>query len=696
MPFLLRTSLSLVLLCIASLVMATAELDYTPSQAKTAIEVIKDLSTKHYRKQPLDDMLSRKLLYQLIDNLDPTKSYFLQADIDEFEQWEVRLDDMFKEGDLSAGFHIYNRYNQRAMARLQANISLLEGGFQFDLAKDEYLPLDVDSNQWSATNSDSDDDWRKRIKEAYLRLILNDKEPEAARELLIKRYTNLIKQLTQRDSEDVFQVVMNSLTSLYDPHTSYMSPRSMENFRIAMSLSLTGIGAVLQLEDEHTKIVRVVPGGPADKQGVLQAGDKIIAVGQGDEEKVDVIGWRLDDVVDLIRGPKDSIVRLELIPAKGESAGSSRDISIVRDKIQLEEQSAKAEIIDVKTKEGRYRIGVIEIPTFYLDVDAYYNRDPNFKSTTKDVLRLLGELEQENVNGIILDLRNNGGGFLQEATTLTDLFIDPGPIVQVRDSGQVISRNYRSRAEAYYRGPLVVLINRLSASASEIFAGAIQDYGRGLVVGSQSFGKGTVQVQLPVREGQLKLTESKFYRVSGNSTQHLGVVPDVTLPSYYNIDKVGESSEDNALPWDRIPAAPHRRYNLTLVSMQTLQERHEYRLQQDPDLVHLNDELVLMKERQKLKQLSLNEEKRRVEVKEYDGILLTLENKRRVAKAQPPYATIEELRAVDETEDGSKEKSEEEKSKPLSERDPLLYETGNIISDYMTLAKPPMQQAKQP
>lgn len=696
MPFLLRTSLSLVLLCIASLVMATAELDYTPSQAKTAIEVIEDLSTKHYRKQPLDDMLSRKLLYQLIDNLDPTKSYFLQADIDEFEQWEVRLDDMFKEGDLSAGFHIYNRYNQRAMARLQANISLLEGGFQFDLAKDEYLPLDVDSNQWSATNSDSDDDWRKRIKEAYLRLILNDKEPEAARELLIKRYTNLIKQLTQRDSEDVFQVVMNSLTSLYDPHTSYMSPRSMENFRIAMSLSLTGIGAVLQLEDEHTKIVRVVPGGPADKQGVLQAGDKIIAVGQGDEEKVDVIGWRLDDVVDLIRGPKDSIVRLELIPAKGESAGSSRDISIVRDKIQLEEQSAKAEIIDVKTKEGRYRIGVIEIPTFYLDVDAYYNRDPNFKSTTKDVLRLLGELEQENVNGIILDLRNNGGGFLQEATTLTDLFIDPGPIVQVQDSGQVISRNYRSRAEAYYRGPLVVLINRLSASASEIFAGAIQDYGRGLVVGSQSFGKGTVQVQLPVREGQLKLTESKFYRVSGNSTQHLGVVPDVTLPSYYNIDKVGESSEDNALPWDRIPEAPHRRYNLTLVSMQTLQERHEYRLQQDPDLVHLNDELVLMKERQKLKQLSLNEEKRRVEVKEYDGILLTLENKRRVAKAQPPYATIEELRDVDETEDGSKEKSEEEKSKPLSERDPLLYETGNIISDYMTLAKPPMQQAKQP
>ncbi|KKL97991.1 hypothetical protein LCGC14_1828910, partial [marine sediment metagenome] len=298
MPFLLRPTLTLMLLCLTSL--ATAELDYTPNQAKTAIEVIEELSTKHYRKQPLDDELSSKLLHELIDNLDPTKSYLLQEDITEFQQWETRLDDMFKAGDLSAGFFIYNRYNQRTMARLQENISLLESDFQFDLTKDEYLPIDVGTNQWPATNADADDEWRKRIKEAYLRLMLNDKEPEEARKLLIKRYTNLRKQLDQRDREDIFQLIMNSLASLYDPHTAYMSPRSMENFRIAMSLSLTGIGAVLQLEDEHTKIVRVVPGGPADKQGILKAGDKIIAVGQGDKEKVDVIGWRLDDVVDLI------------------------------------------------------------------------------------------------------------------------------------------------------------------------------------------------------------------------------------------------------------------------------------------------------------------------------------------------------------------------------------------------------------
>ncbi|MDX2350545.1 MAG: carboxy terminal-processing peptidase [Porticoccus sp.] len=670
--------------------MATAELDYTPNQAKTAIEVIEELSTKHYRKQPLDDELSSKLLHELIDNLDPTKSYLLQEDITEFQQWETRLDDMFREGDLSAGFFIYNRYNQRTMARLQENISLLESDFQFDLTKDEYLPVEVDNNQWPATNTDADDEWRKRIKEAYLRLMLNDKEPEAARELLIKRYTNLHKQLGQRDSEDIFQLIMNSLASLYDPHTAYMSPRSMENFRIAMSLSLTGIGAVLQLEDEHTKIVRVVPGGPADKQGILKAGDKVIAVGQGDEEKVDVIGWRLDDVVDLIRGPKDSIVRLELIQAQGESVGNSRDISIVRDKIQLEEQSAQAEVIHVQTDAGKYSLGVIEIPAFYLDVDAYYNRDPDFKSTTKDVLQLLQDLEKQNVDGIILDLRNNGGGFLQEATTLTDLFIDPGPIVQVQHSDQLISRNYRSRADAYYRGPLVVLINRLSASASEIFAGAIQDYGRGLVVGGQSFGKGTVQVQLPVREGQLKLTESKFYRVSGNSTQHLGVVPDIQLPSFYDVDKVGESSEDNALPWDRIPAAPHRRYNLTRVPMQTLQERHEYRLKMDPDLVHLHDKLALIKERQKVKQLSLNEIKRRGEAKEYDTVLLSLENKRRLAKELPLYPSIEEWRAVEEPEE------EGDDDRPLAEKDPILYEVGNIMSDYMSLAKSPVQQAKQP
>ena len=668
--------------------LVSAEVQFDTEQPETAVEIVDELINKHYRKQDLNDELSKQFLYKYIDNLDPAKSYLLQSDINEFQRWETELDDMLKRGDLTAGFVIFNRYIKRATERLQANIDLLESDYQFDLNQDEQLSIDLDELPWPQTMAEADELWRKRLKEAYLRLILSDKEPQAARDLLIKRYSNLSKQLSQRDNEDTFQVFMNSLAALYDPHTTYMSPRSMENFRIAMSLSLTGIGAVLQLEDENTKVVRVVPGGPADKQGILQAGDVIVGVGQDQDEITDVIGWRLDDVVDLIRGPKDSTVRLEIIPATGESAGTNREIAIIRDKIQLEEQAANSEIIEVNTDVGNYKLGVITVPTFYLDIEAFYNRDPNFKSSTRDVMRLLSELDEQKVDGIILDLRNNGGGFLQEATTLTDLFIDPGPVVQVRYSNQMISRNHRSHADAYYRGPLVVLINRLSASASEIFAGAIQDYQRGLVIGGQSFGKGTVQVQLPVRQGQLKLTESKFYRVSGNSTQHLGVVPDIELPSYFDTEKVGESADENALPWDQINAVPHRRYNFTDIPLETLKERHVYRQSKDPDLVYLNQELSLLRERRKEDSISLNESVRRDEMAKYDTTLLTIENQRRQSKGLEPYATIEEWRESRSPEDDD--------TRDLSERDPLLYETGNILADYLSLLAPKSLLANQP
>ncbi|WP_339642680.1 carboxy terminal-processing peptidase [uncultured Porticoccus sp.] len=690
MPHFIRNTLCLLLLTLTSI--ALAKVSYSPEQPKTAIEIVNELTSKHYSKQVLDDGLSNRFLSQYVNNLDPAKSYLLQSDIDEFKRWENELDNMLKKGDLSAGFYIFNRYQERAQSRLQANIDLLESGFEFDLTEDDSLNMDLEQAQWPASAQAADVFWKKRIKESYLRLILSDKEPDAARSLLVKRYTNLLNQLSQRDSEDIFQIFMNSLAELYDPHTSYMSPRSMENFRIAMSLSLTGIGAVLQREDENTKVVRIIPGGPADKQGILKAGDKIISVGQGEEEGVDVIGWRLDDVVDMIRGAKDTIVKLEIMPAVGEAAGSTREIAIVRDKIQLEEQAAKSEIIEVKNDSGNYRFGVITIPTFYLDVEAFYNRDPEFKSTTKDVQRLLGEMADQNIDGVILDLRNNGGGFLQEATTLTDLFIDPGPIVQVRDANEVVSRNHRSRYNAYYRGPLMVMTNRLSASASEIFAGAIQDYERGFVVGEQTFGKGTVQIQLPVREGQLKLTESKFYRVSGESTQNLGVVPDIELPAFYDAEIVGESSEKNALPWDKINAVPHRRYNLTDLPVDRLVERHKSRLSQDPDLRYLSDELTLMKERRAQQSISLNEEQRRQEAKEYDLTRLAIENKRRSAKGLAPYETVEEWQAensVDADPDG-------EMTIPLPERDPLLYETGNIFADVLLMSDARSMLVQQP
>src|SRR5690606_35021676 len=407
---------------------------------------------------------------------------------------------------------------------------------------------------------------------------------------------NQLRRMLKQENEDAFSMVINSLTTLYDPHTNYLSPRTAENFNINMSLSLEGIGAVLQSEDEYTKVMRLVPAGPADKQGELKPTDRIVAIGQGtDGEMVDVVGWRLDEVVEKIRGKKDTIVRLEVLPA---NSSASKVISIKRDKVKLEEQAAKKHVFDVSNGDEVYRVGIINIPTFYMDFEAYRKRDPNYKSTTRDVYQLLGELEAEKVDGIIIDLRSNGGGSLQEAATLTDLFVDPGPVVQIKQANATVSRSYRSFSPAVYRGPLVVLIDRLSASASEIFAGAIQDYGRSIVIGDQSFGKGSVQSIVPLSLGELKITESKFYRISGDSTQHRGVVPDIQLPSLIDKDKVGESSDDNrnALPWDRIHAAPHETYFDIPNLLPWINERHQARIKTDPDFVFLNEQARLMEE----------------------------------------------------------------------------------------------------
>lgn len=659
-------------------------LSFTFDQAKTATEILSKLTTKHFRKQTIGDELSKNLLFQYLDLLDPTKSYFLQTDIDEFEKWKFELDDMLKAEDLSAGFSIYNRYKLRATERLQNNIDLLDKGFVFDLTKNEFASIDIKNNRWQQSLDASNEHWRKKIKGAYLRLKLNDKEPEAARALLIKRYKNLKSRLSKSDKEDVFQIYMAALTGTFDPHTTYLSPKSMENFRISLSLSLTGIGAVLELDGEHTSIVNVIKGGPADKQGILNAGDKIIAVAQDQEEFIDIVGWQLDDVVELIRGKKDSLVKLEIIPAKAEAGSNTRKIEITRDKIKLEEQAAKSKVIEISGNGGVNRIGVIEIPTFYLDVEALYNNEPDFKSTTKDVVRLINELHtNKRVDGIILDLRNNGGGFLQEARMLTDLFIGKGPIVQVKNTNNYISKAHQSRSNIYYNGPLLVLINRLSASASEIFAGAIQDYGRGIIVGSRSYGKGTVQIQLPLKEGQIKLTESKFYRVSGESTQLLGVIPDIQLPSPYNEEIVGESALNNALPWDTIAPAKHSIYwseFLKVPPIDILRAAHKKRLLIDPDLIYLNEELNLAKKQRSLKEISLNEKIRRMQSKKYDDDLLALENKKRFSKKQSEYSSIKEWQTATDIAKDNKRKDGD----PVSpERDPILYEAGNIFSDYL-------------
>ena len=662
-------------------------------------EILDRLATRHYRGQEINDDLSKRYLAEYIEMLDPLKSYFLQSDIDNFNQWSTKLDDLARRGDVAPGFIMFNRLRDIALAQLKENIALLESDYEFDLTQDETIVIDGDERTWMVTPEERSDYWCKRLKDAMIRLLLNDKEPTKARELLIKRFNTQMTQMAQRDSQDVFQLYVNALAALYDPHTSYFSPRTTDNFQINMSLSLEGIGAELTTEDEYTKISRIIPGGPADLQGILKARDKIISVGQSANDMVDVIGWRLDDVVQLIRGDKDSTVWLEVLSGGSDSTDSSKIVTIVRDKVKLEDKSVQSKIINVQQDGVDLTLGVIEIPAFYMDFEAYRQRDPNYKSTTRDVYKLLMEMRKEKVDGIVLDLRNNGGGSLHEATMLTDLFINPGPVVQIRNAYQQVSRDQRATMPAAYKGPLVVLINRLSASASEIFAGALQDYGRAIIVGSQSFGKGTVQDVTGLSSGQLKLTISKFYRVSGDSTQHRGVLPDIELPSLFDKEEVGESEQENALPWDSIHSVPFKPSGDVKPFISTLTARHLARTAVDPDYVHMVRQLALSESWDADKAISLNIEKRRLRSADWDNQLFLLENDRRKQKKLDAYADVKAWKsankdseidtdsevdqAIAAAEAAELKKAEDDKN--IAETDPMLQETGYILADQIRL-----------
>ncbi len=659
-------------------------------------EILERLATGHYRSQSIDDSLSERYLTEYISILDSGKNYFLQSDIDEFDQWKYVLDDLSKRGDVSPGFIMFNRLRDRAIDRLQSGLTLLEdSSYKFVLDASNSIIIDGDERGWFQSEADANSFWEKRITDSLIRLLLNDKDQEEARKLLVKRYQTQIKQFEQRDSQDVLQIYANALASLYDPHTAYFSPRRNENFQISMSLSLEGIGAELTTEDEYTKVNRIIPGGPADLHGSLKAEDKIVGVGQDEEDIVDVIGWRIDDVVALIRGAKDTSVRLEYIPANGDSSNTNI-IKILRDKVKLEDKSAQSQILEIEQSGKTLSIGVIEIPAFYMDFEAYRARDPNFKSTTRDVYNLIKELKDSKVDGIVLDLRSNGGGSLFEATSLTDLFIDRGPVVQIRDSNQRVQRNNRAYRAAAYDGPLLVMINRLSASASEIVAGALQDYGRALVVGSQSFGKGTVQDVTPLSKGQLKLTISKFYRVSGDSTQHRGILPDIEFPSTYDFEEVGESQQDNALPWDRIRRVPHTTKTDLQPLIGALTENHTKRRRSDPDFVSLVDKIELSDNWDSQKTLSLNLEKRRLRSESWDKQLFEIENKRRQAKGLDIFEDLESWRNSGEEKEDSVDQdisnTEElatstdiEDEENILEKDPMLYEAGNILGDQIMM-----------
>ena len=596
---------------------------------------------------------------------------------------------------------MFARYEQRASARLERVISTMDNIVsKLDFDKDEYIDSDPTAREWAINDEELDDRWRKRIKNQVLALKLAEKDEAEIAPTLVKRYENQKNRLTQYNEQDVFAVFANALTSQFDPHTSYFSPRRAENFDIDMRLSLEGIGAVLQNEDEYVKVVRVVPAGPADKQSDLRAAELIIAVGQGKAGPMtDVIGWRLDDVVDLVRGKKGTVVRLDVIPAAGR-ADEARRLTITRNEVQLEEQAAQSKIIQINGLGGSPRkIGVIDIPAFYLDFDAYRKGDPDFRSTTRDVAKLVNELNDAGVDGLVIDLRGNGGGSLREANELTGLFIEYGPTVQIRGTGSRVWRDGKRRRGPYYDGPVAIMIDRLSASASEIFAGALQDYGRAIVVGDRSFGKGTVQTLLDLPEGQLKITESKFYRISGDSTQHRGVIPDITYPSLLQHDEIGESSLEKALDWDRIAPVRHKDYSVVDAILPTLVAKHTERANSDPDFQYIWDQKALAEKVRGAEVLPLNEAARIAQRKSQEIQYLVIENTRRKAKGLDTLASLDELN--DEGDDSSDvPPANAEEPSAVSddddtdeEVDALITETARILADAINLSGPVMARA---
>ena len=692
-----------------------AVIEYSDDQRETIVELIEQLEERHYAKLTYDDELSSQHLDNYIDSLDGGKMFFTASDLAEFEQYRNVLDDQAHDGQLEAGYAIFNRFQARLEARLEKVLEDLPGTVDaMDFTIDEVYVLNGEDRQWASNDAELDDRWRKHLKNQALSLKLAEKAQDEIAPTLEKRYQNQLKRVQQYNSQDVFQIYANAITELYDPHTNYLSPRRSENFNINMSLSLEGIGAVLQLEDEYTKVARLVAKGPADKQGELQPSDRIVAVGQGEEGALeDVIGWRLDEVVEKIRGPKDSTVRLEVIPAKAKTGDERKIITIVRNKVKLEEQSAQKEILEIPNGDDVIKVGVIDIPAFYIDFDAMRRGEKDYKSTTRDVKVLLEELQGEGIDGLVIDLRNNGGGSLQEANELTGLFIEYGPTVQIRHSSRRVWRDGKRLRSDFYEGPLVVLINRLSASASEIFAGAIQDYERGIIVGDRSFGKGTVQTLVPLTEGQLKLTESKFYRISGDSTQHRGVVPDVEFPSLYDAEEIGESSLDHALNWDQINPVRHKRYEDLGPLLPQLTSAFAGRSDANPDMIFLEEQIGLAEEARSISVLPLNEKARIALREEQKDKALAIENKRRAAKGEDLLASLDELEeddAVDtdevasgDTETASDESADVETAgaQPDSDDaestvaeaeeddipDVLLTEAGNVLVDALLLKR---------
>ena len=648
----------------------------TDEKINLSKEVFKKLKKEHYIKNFVKDDFNNKYIDALIERLDENKLYFLESEIKNFKEESSQYSGKFFDIDLA--YLIINLYFERLVDFSEFQIKLIEKD-SFDFTKDEFIDIYYEDNQWSTSEALLKNIWRNETKNDLLVALMSETLSDDPNKVLLKRYKNRIRRIQQQKEEDIFSIAINTLSNQFDPHSSYLSPRSAEDFDMNMSLKLEGIGALLGADDDYTKIVSLVPGGPAEKSGEILPEDKITRIRQidaEDKEYVDVVGWRIDEVVDLIRGESGTQVEIEFISS--DSADNTRKlVTLTREEIKLEDRAAKSKIIE--TKEGN-KIGIIDLPSFYIDFNAYQNRDSDYRSSSNDVEDILKNFNIEGVDAVILDLRNNGGGALIEANKIVGLFVSSGPTVQVKHKAGYIQPYGSSKAKQAWQKPMAVLVNRYSASASEIVAGAIQDYQRGIVLGQRTFGKGTVQSLESISKGQVKITESKYYRIDGSSTQNKGVLPDIELLSTWDIETVGESSYPTALEWDTVRPYRHKKFDFDADKVFEIKNLYSQRLTTSPNLKYLGevrDRYYLNKDK---KLLSLNLETRKSEKEARKDWLLQIENKRREGLGLEIFSTYEDL-------DENNKKNENTNNDIDFKRDYLLIESTNIINDYLNLDK---------
>ena len=671
-----------------------AKINITASAEKQELcqEIYQKMANEHFFNDKDLSSINAEIFNALVAQLDSQKIYFTENEISSFKRKFSQFDNpnSYKKKylrpslcsiDLKSNFAFINLYFNRLIEA--TNYQLKEVAKKsFDYTKEEIIVIDDDQKNWQKSKLELKKAWKRLAKNDVLTSMLAEKELEEATETIEKRYKNRLKRISQRNEEDVFSISMNNLTSFFDPHSSYFSPKSAEDFEMTMSLKLEGIGALLTTEDDYPTIVSVVPGGPAEKTGKINPDDKIVKISQVEDlnsTPTDVVGWRIDEVVQLIRGKAGTKVKLELIPGKTEDLSERKFVTITREEVKLEEQAAKSKIIEIKRNSQTIKIGIIDLPTFYIDFNAWRNRDPNFRSSSKDVETILRKFDDQRVDAVLIDLRGNSGGSLFEANKLTGLFVSSGATLQVKESNGSIRPWGDSRAKQMWKKPMAVMVDRYSASASEIFAGAIQDYQRGIIIGQKTFGKGTVQKLDDLSSGQIKITESKFYRITGSGMQNKGIHPDITLPSTWDIEEIGESSYDTALPWDEIKPVRFKKFSMESALISQLNDEHLTRVEQNPNLQYILD-IRKRYEIQKNKEvISLNLSNRRIEKEERQSWALEIENKRR---ASLDLETFSSFKAMEDYND-AKEAEDSEKDPGIDiDNDYLLNEGAQILSDF--------------